>query len=253
MNLSFDGQVALVTGAGSGMGLATAKAFAASGAAVTLADMNEDAVKDAAATITKSGGKALAVRCDVTDETQVQSMVDRTVAAFGRLDATYNNAGIQSQVTDTADVTMEEWNRLISTNLTSVWLCMKYELQQMRKQGSGAIVNASSLGGLLGNAGRAAYHAAKHGVLGLTKCAAIEYAARNVRINAICPGTIETPMVEKMFDSGDLSKEKAMGLQPIGRLGTADEIADTVLWLCSSASTYVIGQSISVDGGYTIV
>ncbi len=253
MNISFNGQVALVTGAGSGMGLATAKAFAASGAAVTLADMNEDAVKDAVATITKNGGQALAVRCDVTDEDQVKSMVDRTVATFGRLDAAYNNAGIQSQVTDTADVTMEEWNRLISTNLTSVWLCMKYELQQMRKQGSGAIVNASSLGGLLGNAGRAAYHAAKHGVLGLTKCAAIEYAARNVRINAICPGTIETPMVKKMFDAGDLSKEKAMGLQPIGRLGTAEEIADTVLWLCSSAATYVIGQSISVDGGYTII
>lgn len=253
MNIRFEGQVALVTGAGSGMGLATAKAFADSGAAVTLADVNEDAVKKAAAELAAAGCQAIAVRCDVADEEQVMAMVEKTVSAFGRLDAAYNNAGIQSMVTDTADLTMDEWDRVLDINLNGVWLCMKYELRQMRKQGSGAIVNASSLGGLLGNAGRAAYHAAKHGVLGLTKCAAIEYAARNIRINAICPGTIETPMVEKMFSSGDLSKKKAMGLQPIGRLGAAEEIADIVLWLCGSASTYVIGQAISVDGGYTII
>lgn len=253
MNISFERQVALVTGAGSGMGLATAKAFAGSGAAVALADIDENAVRKAAMEIETQGGKAVAILCDVANEEQVKAMVENTVSAFGRLDAAYNNAGIQSLITDTADLTMDEWNRVLDINLKGVWLCMKYELQQMRRQGSGAIVNASSLGGLLGNAGRAAYHAAKHGVLGLTKCAAIEYAPRNIRINAICPGTIETPMVEKMFASGDLPKEKAMGLQPIGRLGTAEEIADTVLWLCSTASTYVIGQSISVDGGYTIV
>ena len=253
MNISFEGQVALVTGAGSGMGRATAKAFAESGAKVVLADIDEAAVKDVAVEIEKKGGKTIAVRCDVSDDGQVKSLIKETMATFGRLDAAYNNAAVQSLVTDTADLPMEEWNRIVSINLTSVFLCMKYELQQMRLQGSGAIVNASSLGGLLGNAGRAAYHAAKHGVLGLTKCAAIEYAARNIRINAICPGTIETPMVEKMYASGDLSREKAMGLQPIGRLGTAEEIAGTVLWLCSPAASLLIGQPIAVDGGYTIM
>ncbi len=253
MNISFAGQAALVTGAGSGMGLATAKAFAESGAAIALVDVNETAVAEAAAEITKKGRKALALRCDVCDEDQVKAMVEKVVAVFGRLDAAYNNAGIQSLVADTADLTLNEWNRVLDINLKSVWLCMKYELQHMRRQGSGAIVNASSLGGLLGNAGRAAYHAAKHGVLGLIKCAAIEYAARNIRINAVCPGTIDTPMVEKMVAAGDLARDKAMALQPIGRLGTAEEIADAVLWLCSSASSYVIGQSLSVDGGYTII
>lgn len=167
--------------------------------------------------------------------------------------AAYNNAGVNSPATDTADLLSEEYDRIMNINLRGVWLCMKYELQQMRNQGSGAIVNCSSLGGLVGNPGRAAYHAAKHGVLGLTKSAAIEYAAKGVQINAICPGTIETPMVQSMIDSGDLSREACAEKAPIGRLGRDDEIADAVLWLCSPASSYVIGQSIAVDGGYTIM
>ena len=180
-------------------------------------------------------------------------MVERTVSAFGSLDAAYNNAGVNSPMTDTADLAPEEYDRILDINLRGVWLCMKYELQQMRKQSGGAIVNCSSLGGLVGNPGRAAYHAAKHGVLGLTKSAAIEYAPRGIRINAVCPGTIETPMVKHMAETSDLSREAVAKLTPIGRLGRAEEVADVVLWLCSPYASYVIGQSIAVDGGYTII
>lgn len=253
MEITFKGKVALVTGAGSGMGLAAATAFAKSDAAVALADINGASAQKAAKDLAAAGYKAIAITCDVSDEARVKAMVDKTVETFGRLDAAYNNAGINSPMTDTADLLSEEYDRIMSINLRGVWLCMKYELQQMRSQGSGAIVNCSSLGGLVGNPGRAAYHAAKHGVLGLTKSAAIEYAPRGIQINAICPGTIETPMVQSMVDSGDLSREKSAQAAPIGRLGRDDEIADAVLWLCSPASSYVIGQSIAVDGGYTII
>lgn len=250
---TFTGKAALVTGAGAGMGLATAKAFAKAGAAVMLADINEESAMKAADELVRAGHKAVGMRCDVADEAQVSAMVEKTVASFGRLDAAYNNAGIQSLVTDTADLTSREWDRVFGVNLRGVFLCMKHELLQMRAQGSGAIVNCSSIGGLIGLPGRAAYHAAKHGVLGLTKSAALEYASRGIRINAVCPGTIRTPMVEDMFGSGDLSEDEVVKLAPINRLGEAAEIADTVLWLCSPMSTYVIGQSIAVDGGYTVM
>lgn len=243
----------MVTGAGQGMGLAAAKAFAQAGAAVMLADVNEAAAVKAADELVTAGHKAMGIRCDVADEAQVKALVEKTVASFGSLDAAYNNAGIQSLVTDTADLTSEEWDRVFSVNLRGVFLCMKYELIQMRQQGRGAIVNCSSIGGLIGIPGRAAYHAAKHGVLGLTKSAALEYAPRGIRINAVCPGTIRTPMVEDMFAAGDLLEEEVIKLAPINRLGEAAEIADAVLWLCSPMSTYVIGQSIAVDGGYTVL
>lgn len=253
MNNFFEGKVALVTGAGKGMGLASAIAFSEAGAAVVLADIDKAAAEQAAAELVAKGGKALAVHCDVSEEDQVKAMVEKTVAAFGRLDAAYNNAGIQSPVTDTADLEADEWDRVMRVNLRSVWLCMKYELLQMRAQGSGAIVNASSLGGLVGLPGRAAYHAAKHGVLGLTKSAALEYAQKGIRINAVCPGTIDTPMVQAMFASGNLDREDAIKAQPINRLGEAKEVADAVLWLCGPGSTFVIGQAIAVDGGYTVL
>ncbi|MBS6830163.1 MAG: SDR family oxidoreductase [Desulfovibrio sp.] len=253
MEIRFDGQVALVTGAAKGMGLAAARAFAKSGAAVAMADMDAEAVGKEAQALVKAGGKALAVTCDVADEAQVRDMVAAAIRAFGRLDAAFNNAGIQSPVTDTAELESAEFDRVISVNLRSVWLCMKYELLEMRKQGSGAIVNNSSLGGLVGLPGRAAYHAAKHGVLGLTKSAALEYGAKGIRINAVCPGTIDTPMVQAMFDSGNLTREFVAQTQPIGRIGRAEEVADTVLWLCSPAASLLIGQPIAVDGGYTIM
>lgn len=246
-------QTVLITGAASGMGETAARMFAEAGYAVMLADVNEAAVRAAAQTLTEAGHEAEYLRCDVTDEAQVQAMVERTVARFGRLDAAYNNAGVQSLVTDIADLETVEYDRVLDINLKGVFFCMKYELRQMRRQGRGAIVNCSSLGGLVGLPGRAAYHAAKHGVLGLTKSAALEYAGRGIRINAVCPGTISTPMVERMVASGDLNEEEAVKLLPIGRFGRSEEVAATVVWLCSPAASFIIGQAIAVDGGYTIV
>jgi NAD(P)-dependent dehydrogenase (short-subunit alcohol dehydrogenase family) len=253
MNISFEGKVALVTGAASGLGLATAKAFAESGASVALADRNESAVRAAADELTAQGHKAIAIHCDVADDAQVETMVKRTVAAFGRLDAAYNNAGVQNVLAETANTTREDYDRVMGINLRGEWSCMKFELQQMRKQGSGAIVNCSSLGGLVGGVERGIYHAAKHGVLGFTKSAALEYAARGIRINAICPGLIWTPMVDQMVAAGQGDALKAVEKNvPMGRVGRPGEIANAVLWLCSDAASYVTGQSISVDGGFVM-
>jgi len=247
----FEGQVALVTGASSGMGLATVRAFAASGARVTLADINADALRAATDAMAAAGHQVLGVACDVSDEDAVAALVERTVATFGRLDMAFNNAGIMIPPSDAADEPADRFDRVNAINLRGVWACMKHELRQMREQGSGAIVNCSSLGGLIGLPGRASYHAAKHGVLGLTKSAALEYAPRGVRINAVCPGTIDTPMVANMLAKGELDLAEAVRAQPIGRLGTADEIAAAVLWLCSPGASFVIGVALPVDGGYT--
>jgi NAD(P)-dependent dehydrogenase (short-subunit alcohol dehydrogenase family) len=233
------------------MGLATARAFAEAGAAVTLADVNEEALATAETELSEAGHRVLAVRCDVSDEAQVAAAVAKTVETFGRLDMAYNNAGIQSPTTDAADETGETFDRVNRINLRGIWASMKHELAQMRTQGSGAIVNCSSLGGLVGLPGRAAYHASKHGVIGLTRSAALEYAPRGIRINAICPGTIETPMVTQMIDSGDLDRAEAEANQPINRLGTAEEMAAAVLWLCSPGASFVVGVALPVDGGYT--
>jgi NAD(P)-dependent dehydrogenase (short-subunit alcohol dehydrogenase family) len=254
MKISFENQVALITGAASGLGLATARAFAEAGASVVLADWNEKAVQAAARSLAEAGHQTLAVRCDVSDDAQVEAMVKQTVSTFGRLDAAYNNAGVQNVIAETADATREDYDRVMGINLRGVWSCMKFELQQMREQGSGAIVNCSSLGGLIGGARRGTYHAAKHGVIGFTKSAALEYATRGIRVNAVCPGMIQTPMSEQMIAEGQGEELDRMlkTYVPMGRLGRPEEIADAVLWLCSSAASYVTGQSISVDGGFVM-
>jgi NAD(P)-dependent dehydrogenase (short-subunit alcohol dehydrogenase family) len=241
-----------VTGAGSGLGLATAKAFAEAGASVVLAGNHKASVRAAAEELGAAGHKALAIRCDVADERQVAAMVEQTVSTFGRLDAAFNNAGVQSPIAETADASGEEFDRVHAINLRGVWSCMKYELRQMREQSSGAIVNTSSLGGLVGIAGRGVYHASKHGVLGLTKSAALEYASRGIRINTVCPGIIETPMVAGMLASEAEAMNKLMKDVPLGRLGRPEEIAAAVLWLCSPGASFVVGHALVVDGGYTI-
>ena len=251
MTSDFDGKVALVTGASLGMGRATAQAFAEAGAAVVLADRNEAALRAAADELKAAGHKVLGVACDVADEGQVAATVEQAVATFGRLDAAFNNAGVQSPALEIADVGNDEYERVMAVNLRGVWNCMKHELRCMREQGSGAIVNNSSIGGLIGLPGRAAYHASKHGVIGLTRSAALEYAARGIRINAICPGTIETPMVAEMLAKEPEAMEEILKQQPIGRLGRPEEIASAVLWLCSPGASFVIGHALAVDGGFT--
>jgi NAD(P)-dependent dehydrogenase (short-subunit alcohol dehydrogenase family) len=247
----FENQVALVTGAASGIGLATARAFAEAGAAVALADLDEAAVLAVASELNEGGHRAVGLRCDVTDEDQVAAMVDRVVTTFGRLDMAFNNAGVQAPPSDAADETAENFDRVNAVNLRGVWASMKHELRQMRNQGGGAIVNCSSLGGLVGLPERAAYHAAKHGVVGLTRSAGVEYAPKGVRINAVCPGTIDTPMVADMLEGQADAMAEIMKQQPIGRLGRADEIAAAVVWLCSPAASFVVGVALPVDGGFT--
>lgn len=251
MNLSFQNKVALITGAGSGMGLATVRAFAEAGAAVALADVDESAVRSAASDLCASGHNAISIRCNVVDESEVAAMIAQIVSKFGRLDAAFNNAGIQSPALELADVTNDEFDRVHAVNLRGVWNCMKHELLQMRAQGSGAIVNNSSIGGLIGISGRAAYHSTKHGVLGLTKSAAVEYASRGICINAICPGVIDTPMVSDMLAKEPDAMKEILKSQPIGRLGRVEEIASAVLWLCSPGAGFVIGHALVIDGGYT--
>jgi NAD(P)-dependent dehydrogenase (short-subunit alcohol dehydrogenase family) len=246
----FSGKVALVTGASKGLGLATAQAFAYSGAAVVLADIDEAELVARTKELTDAGHRAIGVLCDVSDEEQVAAMVGTAVETFGRLDMAFNNAGIIDAPRETADTTAEDYDRINAVNARGVWACMKHELLRMREQGSGAIVNCSSLSGLVGGAGRGTYHAAKHAIIGLTECAALEYAARGIRVNAVCPGTFETPMVEAIVAKGELVLADAVAKAPIQRAGRPEEIASAVLWLCSPGASYVIGVALPVDGGY---
>ena len=252
MSFSFENRVALVTGAASGMGLATAKAFAEAGAAVMLADFREEAVKAEARRLIAAGHKAIAIRCDVSDEAQVAAVVDRTVAEFGRLDAAFNNAGVMARIVPTADSTYEEWERVTGINLRGVWSCMKYELRQMERQGSGAIVNNASVGALTGNPGIGSYIASKHGVIGLTRTAALEYVKNGIRVNAVNPGLIDTQIARDVVSGDEQAYSEIAKNVPIGRAGRPEEIASAVLWLRSSEASYVVGQALTVDGGMTI-
>jgi NAD(P)-dependent dehydrogenase (short-subunit alcohol dehydrogenase family) len=249
---SLDGKAALVTGGGSGLGRASAIALARAGATVTVADVNEDGGKETAALVyEEAGGDAEFVRADVTRPDDVAAMVDQAIARWGHLDCALNNAGMTGTSAPTADYELDDWNRAIALNLTGVFLCLKYELPAMLERG-GSIVNMASGAGLVGFPGLPAYVASKHGVVGLTKAAALEYASHGVRINAICPGSTRTPMLEG-FMGGDEQVERTMTRAvPLGRLGVPSEIAEAVVWLCSDAASFVVGHALAVDGGSVV-
>lgn len=249
---NFTGKVAFITGAGSGIGRATALAFARDGANVVVADIAEQNIQDTVRLIEELGGRALTVTCDVQRSKDVQAALHTTIETFGRLDVAFNNAGVEHATTAMADLTEEEWDRIVAINLRGVFLCMKYEIPLMLKHGGGTIVNTSSGAGVKGFKGGAAYVAAKHGVVGLSKAAALDYATQNIRINAVCPGIIATPMMDRFTGGTDEGRQGAIAQEPIGRMGQPEEIANAVLWLCSDAASFVVGHAMVVDGGQTV-
>jgi NAD(P)-dependent dehydrogenase (short-subunit alcohol dehydrogenase family) len=244
-----DGKIALVTGAGSGIGRATALVFAREGAKVLVADVVVDGGEETVRQIKAAGGEALFIKADMAKAAEVEAMVQKAVTTYGRLDCAHNNAGIEGATGRTADYREEDWDRVIRVNLTGVWFCMKHEISQMLKQGGGAIVNTASDAGLLGVPQMPAYVASKHGVVGLTKTAALEYAKSGIRVNAVCPGVIKTPMVERITSQRAGRAERMAAAEPVGRMGKPEEIAEAVVWLCSEAASFVTGLPMSVDGG----
>lgn len=252
METIFAGKVALVTGGSFGIGQATAVAFAARGANVVIADWIEDPEQQTQKQIKSANpnAEALFVQCDVSDGEAVKALIDKTVATFGRLDFAFNNAGIEGANGFTHDCTEENWDKTIGINLKGVWLCMKYQIPQMLKQGKGSIVNCASVAGLIGFPGLPAYVASKHAVVGLTKTTALENARLGIRVNAVCPGVIHTPMVDRVTGKDKEVEKQFTSMEPVGRMGEPAEVAESVVWLCSDAASFVTGHAMPVDGGW---
>lgn len=246
-----DGKVAIITGAASGIGRGAAMVFARHGARLVLGDIDDAGGEETAKAITETGADAVFVRTDVASATDVDAMVQTAMARYGRLDCAFNNAGIEGAQQPLAESTEENWDQVTAVNLKGVWLCLRSEVALMQRSGGGAIVNTSSVAGLVGVPfGMSAYTAAKHGVIGLTKAAALEYATAGIRVNAICPGGIRTAMLDRGIAAGIVTAEQAAALQPVNRLGTPEEVGQTAAWLCSDQSSFITGHAIAVDGGY---
>lgn len=245
----FTGKVAFVTGAASGIGRATAVAFAQEGARVAMLDLTADALTDTEAAVRNAGAEVLALTCDVSSPEQVEAAVAQVVERFGRLDVAFNNAGVENKAAPLHEIELAEWDRIIGINLRATFVCMKHEIAQMLRQGGGVVVNTASGAGICGVAGGASYAASKHALIGMTKSAALDYAKQGIRVNAVLPGNIETPMMDR-FTGGDI--QKAIDLEPVGRLGKPEEIAEAVLWMSSDLGGFVTGSAVVIDGGWSL-
>jgi NAD(P)-dependent dehydrogenase (short-subunit alcohol dehydrogenase family) len=250
MEKIFKNKVAVVTGGSYGIGRATAAAFAARGAKVVVADFAEDKMQETLNMIKAVGGEGIFIKCDVANSKDVKAMIEKTIATFGRLDYAFNNAGIEGFFANTQDCTEENWDRTIAVNLKGAWLCMKYEIPEMLKQGKGVIVNCASVAGLIGFPALPAYVASKHAVTGLTKATALENTKLNIRVNAVCPGVIQTPMIDRVTGQNKEVEKRYVDMEPIGRMGKPDEVANAVMWLCSDNASFVTGVCLPVDGGW---